>query len=121
MNTSSSTLPASSGDLVPTPVPRRSEVIFLGGIYLLTVVVGSLTIAACGPGCCFVFFSILAGVSGLLMFRQPFRSRVFCFIMLLLSLVGMWHEKEARDTWGQRALRHQIDSLQKALQTTQPK
>lgn len=120
MNTSSSTHPAPSGDLAPASVPRRSEVIFPGGVYLVTIIVGSFTIAMCGPGCCFVFFSILAGVSGLLMFRQPFGSRVFCFIVLLLSLVGMWHEKEARETWGQRALRAQIQSLQKQLEEVQP-
>ncbi len=119
MNTPSSTPPASSSAV--TPVPRQTEIIFLGGTYFITAIIGSLTIAACGPGCCFIFFSILAGVSGLLMFRQSFASRVFCFVMLLLSLVGMWHEKEARDTWGQLALRHQMQRLQPELQKVQPK
>lgn len=119
MNTSSSTRPASSGDLAP--IPKRSEVIFLGGVYLITVIVGSFTIAMCGPGCCFVFFFILAGVSGLLMLRQPFGSRVFCFVMLLISLVGMWHEKEERDTWSQSAMRAHIQELQKQLDEVQPK
>jgi hypothetical protein len=120
MNSPRSTLPASSGDL-PSPFPGRSEVIFLGGIYLITVVGGSLTIAVCGPGCCYIFFSILAAVSGLLMLRQLFASRVFCLAMLLLSLVGMWREKEARDTWEQRVLHLQIQSLQKHLEEVQPK
>jgi hypothetical protein len=37
--------------------------------------------------------------------------------MLLLSLAGMWHEKEARDTWGQKGLRTQIQSLQEELRS----
>ena len=85
------------------------------------MVIGSLFVSACGPGCCFVLFSAFAAVSGLLMLRRRFATRVVCLLALLFSIFGMWHEKEARDTWGQRALRHQIDSLQKILQTTQPK
>ena len=119
MNPSSTTLPASPND--GTPAPRRSEVIYLACIYLITAVLGTLTIAACGPGCCFAFFTLLAVVSGLLMFRQHFGSRVFCFIILLLSLVGMWHEKEARDNWGRIALHRQIERLQKELEKAQAK
>jgi hypothetical protein len=72
-----------------------SEVFFLGSTYFVTAFFGGFTIGACSPNCCFVFFSILAGVSALLMLRRPIGSRVFCLIMLLLSLAGMWHEMKA--------------------------
>jgi hypothetical protein len=107
------------------PRPHRafaSELLFLGGIYAGAVVVGSLFISACGPGCCFVFYSILAGISGLLlMLSRHLVSRCICFIVLLLSLFGMWHEKEARDTWGERVLRVQIERLRDELQQRGPK
>lgn len=83
---------------------------------MATVVIASMSVAACGPGCCFVFFSIIAGVSGLLMLRRPFTSRCFCGLILMLSLLGMWHEKETRDTWAERALRLQVQALQQELQ-----
>jgi hypothetical protein len=121
MNTPS---PAGSDIGSGTPRPHRapaSELVFVGTIYIVTVVVGSMFIAACGPGCCYVFYSIIAGVSGLLMLRQPFTSRCICLTVLLASLFGMWHEKEARDTWGQRALRLQVEHLRQELQQPQPK
>ena len=111
----------------PVPAPPRPhrewfcEFRFLGLAYVATVCVASLTIAACGPGCCFVFYSIIAGVSGLLMLRQRFLSRSICLIILLLSLIGMGHEKEVRDTWGQRALRLQIQKLQQEPEKLQNK
>jgi len=107
-----------------SPRSRREwfcELRFLGIVYVATVFVASLTIAACGPGCCFVFYSIIAGVSGILMLRQFFLSRSICLIILLLSLFGMWHEKEVRDTWGQRALRLQIQKLQQEPERLQNK
>jgi hypothetical protein len=98
-----------------------SELIFLGSSYIVTVIVGSMFIAACGPGCCYVFYSIVAGISGILMLRRPFVSRCICLGALLLALLGMWHEKEVRETWGQRALHHQLEILQHELQKTQIK
>ena len=121
VSSSSSTPPASSEDLALTPVSLRSLAIFLGSVYLVTVIVASFTIDMCGPGCSFVFYFILAGVSGLLMFRPPFGSRLFCFIVLLLSLLGMGHEKEARETYVQRALRAKVQSLQKHIEEVESK
>lgn len=89
---------------------------FLAAVYTGTLFVGSMFISACGPGCCFVFYSIIAVVSGLLMLRRPMTSRCICLAILVLSLFGMWHEKEARDTWAQRSLRLQVDKLQQELQ-----
>jgi hypothetical protein len=87
----------------------RSESTFLGLTYFITVFLGSMTIAACGPGCCFVFYSVIAGVSGLLMLRKPFVSRCVCLGILMLSLFGMWHEKEVRDSWQTFQLRQQLE------------
>ena len=85
------------------------------------MVIGSMFISACGPGCCFVLFSAFAAVSGLLMLRRRLATRVVCLLGLLFSIFGMWREKEASDTWGQRALRQQLESLEKAHPATQPK
>lgn len=120
MDDPNSMLPASLGVNDPTALrPHRdlaSELLLIAIIYVATFVVGSLFIAACGPGCCYVFFSIFAGVSGILMLRQPFVSRCICLGVLLLSLFGMWHEKEVRDTWDQRALHLQIERLKQEIQ-----
>lgn len=121
MSSSSSTPPTSPEGGVPTLVSLRSQGVFLGSVYLVTVIVASLTIDMCGPGCSFVFYFILAGVSGLLMFRPPFGSRLVCFIVLLLSLLGMGHEKEARETYVQRALRAKVQSLQKHIEEIESK
>jgi hypothetical protein len=94
----------------------RSELTFLGVTYFITVFLGSMTIAACGPGCCFVFYSVIAGVSGLLMLRKPFVSRCACLGILMFSLYGMWHEKEARDSWQTFHLRQQLDRANELLQ-----
>jgi hypothetical protein len=94
----------------------RSELTFLGVTYFITVFLGSMTIAACGPGCCFVFYSVIAGVSGLLMLRKPFASRCICLGVLIFSLFGMWHEKEARDSWQTFHLRKQLDQANELLQ-----
>jgi hypothetical protein len=94
----------------------RSELTFLGVTYFITVFLGSMTIAACGPGCCFVFYSVIAGVSGLLMLRKPFASRCVCLGILILSLFGMWHEKEARDSWHAFHLQQQLDRANELLQ-----
>jgi hypothetical protein len=106
------------------PRPRQaliSELSFLGCIYLGTIAVSSMFIAACGPGCCYIFYSIIAAVSGFLMLRQSFTTRGICLVVLLLSLFGMWHEKEVRDTWGQRMLSHQVERLQQQLQKSETK
>ena len=95
--------------------PILSELIFLGAIYFITIIGGSLTIAACGPGCCFVFYSVIAGVSGILMLRKPIVSRYICLGILFLSLFGMWHEKEARDSWKSYHLRQQLDRAHELL------
>ena len=52
-------------------------------------------------------------MSGLLMLRQRLATRVFCLVVLVLSLVGMWHEKEVRDSWKAQALQNEIDALRK--------
>jgi len=110
--------PSSSDITSPTRPWRtvRSELIFLGVTYFIAVIGGSTTIAACGPGCCFVFFSVIAGVSGFLMLRKPFLSRCICLAVLILSLFGMWHEKEARDSWQTFHLRQQLDHANELLQ-----
>jgi hypothetical protein len=102
----------------PTTLWRiiRSELTFLGITYFITVFVGTMTIAACGPGCCFVFFFVIAGVSGFLMLRKPFASRCICLGVLILSFFGMWHEKEARDSWQTFCLRKQLDLANELLQ-----
>lgn len=112
----------SSDPAPPRPYRRlMSELIFLAIGYFATVSVASMFIAACGPGCCFVFYSIIAGVSGLFMFRQSLFSRGICLVVLLLSLFGMWHEKEVRDTWVQQGLNRQIQNLHQELEIVQPK
>lgn len=98
-----------------------SELKFLVPIYIIAAITASFFIAACGPGCCFVFYSIIAGVSGFLMLRESRFSRWICLGVLLLSLLGMWHEKEVRDTWGQNKLRIQIQRLEQQLQESQHK
>jgi hypothetical protein len=110
--------PSSSDVFSPTTSWRivRSELKFLGITYFITVLLGSMTIAACGPVCCFVFFSIIAGVSGFLMLRKPFASRCICLGGVILSLFGMWHEKEARDSWQTFHLRQQLDHANELLQ-----
>ena len=45
------------------------------------------------------------------MLRPCNGSRLFCFLVLFISLAGMWHEKEVRDTWTERNLRLQIQSI----------
>jgi hypothetical protein len=122
MNSSSIISASPDSDTPTSPRPRREwlrELRFLIIAYVVTAFVASLSIAACGPGCCYVFYSIIAGVSGVLMLRRPFSSRCICLAVLLLSLFGMGHEKEVRDTWGQRALRLQIQNLQQKLEKTQ--
>jgi hypothetical protein len=111
-------LPANPSNIATAATPRSfgSEVLFLACTYFVIALFGSFFIAACAPGCCYVFFSILAAASGLLMLRDRFGSRVICLVMLLLSLAGMWHEKEARSTWGEIALRRQIETLQAGSQ-----
>lgn len=124
MNTSPEDSVTSDKPVSASPRSRREwfcEFRFLGLAYVATVFVASLTIAACGPGCCFVFYSVIAGVSGMLMLRRIFLSRCLCLVVLLLSLFGMWHEKEVRDTWGQRALRLQIQKLQQEPEKIQNK
>jgi len=81
-------------------------------MYCAALVIGPIFMGACGPGCCYVLYSIFAGVSGFLMLLWTFALRCICLVVLLLSLFGMWHEKETRDTWGQRALRQQMEALQ---------
>jgi hypothetical protein len=108
-----------SSDINSPITPRRtirSELTFLGVTYFVTIIGGSLTIAACGPGCCFVFYSVIAGVSGFLMLRKSFVSRCTCLVVLILSLFGMWHEKEARDSWQTFHLRQQLDHANELLQ-----
>jgi hypothetical protein len=122
MNTSSIVSASPGSDAPASPSPRREwlrELKFLIIAYVVTVFVASSFIAACGPGCCYVFYSIIAGISGVLMLRRAFSSRCICLGVLLLSLFGMWHEKEVRDTWGQRVLRLQIQKLQQKLDNTQ--
>lgn len=122
MNTPTSTALTSSDNSPASP--RRGfarELAFLTVTYIGTAVVASLFIGLCGRGCCYIFYSIIAGVSGLLMLRQPLLSRCICLGVLLLSLFGMWHEKETVETWGQRALRLQIEDLQKQLQDVKQK
>jgi len=124
-NTPPSALSANSGVRAPsTPRPHQalvSELSLLSCIYLGTIAVSSMFIAACGPGCCYIFYSIIAGVSGFLMLRPSFTTRGICLVVLLLSLFGMWHEKEVRDTWGQRMLSHQIERLQQELRKSETK
>jgi hypothetical protein len=125
MNSSDPSLSAGPDYAAPASLqPRRngvSESKFLGISYVATLLVASLFISLCGPGCCYVFFSIIAGVSGVLMLRRSFPSRCFCLGVLLLSLIGMWHEKETRDTWEARELRVKIETLQQDLQKDQSK
>jgi hypothetical protein len=114
MNPSVSPIAASAPTLSSrTDVSR--EFVVLGGSYFATFLVASMTISACGPGCCFVFYSIFAGVSGLLMLRQSWASRCLCCVVLLGSLGGMWYEKAARETWHDIAMKHRIAELQAAL------
>lgn len=84
-------------------------------MYAVTLLVGSLTIGLCGPGCCYVFFSILAGVSGLLMLRSAMGTRVIGLAVLLFSLVQMGFEKEELETWSHRAQRRQMETQQQQL------
>ena len=125
MNTASATLTANSENTAsesPKPARRlRSELIFLGLTYLVTFFFASLSLSLCGPGCCYIFYSIIAGISGFLMLRQRLLSRIVCLGVLLFSLFGMWHEKEARETWGARSLRLQIQNLEQELQKAPPK
>jgi hypothetical protein len=125
LETLRSALPAGSGVRTPSaPRPHQalvSELSILGCIYLGTIAFSSMFIAACGPGCCFIFYSIIAGVSGFLMLRPSFTTRGICLVILLLSLFGMWHEKEVRDTWGQRMQSRQIERLQQELQKSETK
>lgn len=102
----SASLPSAS----PLRTPRQhSDFMFVAGSYVGTFIVGSMFVSACGPGCCFVLYSALAVVSGLLMLRRSFATRIVCLVALLLSLVGMWHEKEARDSWTVHHLRKQLE------------
>jgi len=73
-----------------------SEVIFLCCVYFATYVVCGLTYT--GPKSGFISLSTLAVVSSALMLRRPPGSRLFCCIVLWLSIYGMWHEKEAGDS-----------------------
>lgn len=50
------------------------------------------------------------------MLKKALSTRVVCLAILLLSLAGMWHEKEVRDSWGQHVLRRQIQTLQKQIE-----
>ena len=45
------------------------------------------------------------------MLRPDNGSRLFCFLVLSISIAGMWHEKEVRETWTERHLRQQIQSI----------
>lgn len=122
MNTNSLVPVSPDSDTPTSPQTHREwlrELRFLMIAYIVTFFVASLFIAACGPGCCYVFYSIIAGISGAVMLRRYFPSRCICLCVLLLSLYGMWHEKEVKDTWGQRALRLQIQNLQQKLEKTQ--
>ncbi|MEI6232240.1 MAG: hypothetical protein WCT04_04265 [Planctomycetota bacterium] len=95
----------------PKPILAQNilaEVALVGVTYFFTAFVASMFISMCGPGCCFVFYTILAGVSGLLMLRELFFTRLLCFAFLLLFMFGMWHEKEVRDTHRERALKRAI-------------
>ena len=120
---STTTTAPSTGSDAAQSAPRShpSEFLFVGACYITTMVVGSLFVSACGPGCCFVLYSVCAAVSGLLMLRRRLATRIVCLLALFFSLFGMWHEKETRDTWGQRALRLQIQNLQKQIEEVHPK
>jgi membrane protein implicated in regulation of membrane protease activity len=93
------------------------EISFLSVGYLIAGFFALSTISLCGPGCCFAFFTVLAVASGLFMLlRRAFYSRVFCLVILLLSLVGMWHEKQARDSWAVHDLQQRIQEMQNTQQ-----
>ena len=119
MKIPNSNLPAGPGDTAPAP--SKSEVLYIGCTYVVSASVGAANMTYSGPGSGFIFFTILAGVSGILMLRQSFGTRVFCCVMLLLSLAGMWHEKEAKDTLNKDLLRHQLEDAQQKLQKIQPR
>jgi hypothetical protein len=111
-------LPLSSAESIasarPAPPLRSigSQIALLVIIYLPVLVLSSMTISLCGPGCCFVFYAIIALASGLLMFRRPFFLQVFCLLILWGAIGGMWHEKQTRDTWANHALRVQLEDIQ---------
>jgi len=87
----------------------------VGGTYLVTLVGASLTVGMCGPGCCYVFFSVLAAVSGFVMLRASLGTRVVGLAVLIFSLVQMASEKDTRETWAHRAQQRQIEALQQEL------
>jgi hypothetical protein len=90
------------------------EIAVLGCTYFVAFIFASMSIGFCGDGCCFAFYSILGITSAFLMLRRSFPTRVVCLLVLLASVVGMWHEKETRDTYTVAALRQQIQTLQQA-------
>ena len=87
-----------------------SEAIFLGCAYFATYVVCGLTYAGRGPGSGFLSFSIFAVASSALMLRRPPGSRLFCCIVLLFAIYGMWHEKEAGDSAAVGHVRQILDA-----------
>jgi hypothetical protein len=89
-----------------------SQIGLLTIVYLPVLVLSSLTISLCGPGCCFVFYAIIAVASGFLMFRRQVFSQVFCLLVLWVAVGGMWHEKRTRDTWANQELRMRLEDLQ---------
>lgn len=60
-----------------------SEFAVPGVVYFFTLLFAPAFISLCGPGCCYVFYSIFAIVSGLLMLGQNFISRCICFCVLI--------------------------------------
>ena len=90
------------------------QILIVGVVYAFSAIFASLFNSMCGPGCCFVFYTILAVVSGALMLSKSILIRSISFAMLVIFLYGMWHEKEVRDTHRERFLKHQIEQLHKS-------